>query len=51
MESGELEKTFANCELLFSLIGFKPSISINEGLPKFVNWYKLFKDKNVNKNH
>ena len=45
MESGELEKTFANCELLFSLIGFKPSISINEGLPKFVNWYKLFKDK------
>ena len=45
MESGELEKTFANCGLLFSLIGFKPSISIKEGLPKFVNWYKLFKDK------
>ena len=45
MESGELEKTFADCELLYNLIGFKPSISINEGLPKFVNWYKLFKDK------
>ena len=47
MESGELEKTFADCELLYNLIGFKPSISINEGLPKFVNWYKLFKDKKM----
>ena len=26
MESGELEKTFADCELLYNLIGFKPSI-------------------------
>lgn len=45
MEIGELEKTFASCELLFKLTGFKPSISINEGLPKFVNWYKLFIEK------
>lgn len=40
MQQGDVEKTFANIDRLTADTGFKPSTSINEGVTKFVSWYR-----------
>ena len=42
MQDGEICKTHSNIDLLKSLIGSYPKTSINEGIFKFVNWYKKY---------
>ena len=42
---GDALKTYANINKLKKLIKFKPKVKINEGIKKFVEWYKDFSKK------
>ncbi len=42
MQPGDVASTFADTLLLQKLIGFKPQTSIEEGIGKFIEWYKDF---------
>ena len=42
MQLGDVQKTFADIESIKSNINIKPKTSLEEGLKKFVNWYKEF---------
>lgn len=39
MQPGDVEQTYANIEILKEYCGFKPSISLKEGLSHFTAWY------------
>ncbi|TIW18690.1 MAG: NAD-dependent epimerase/dehydratase family protein, partial [Mesorhizobium sp.] len=40
MQPGDVEKTYADTSALERDFGFKPKVSIEEGLAKFVDWYR-----------
>jgi len=40
MQTGDVKATFADVKDLFSAVGFKPQTTIEEGIPKFVKWYR-----------
>lgn len=40
MQDGDVQRTYADVSELANDIGFKPSTSLDDGLEKFVNWYK-----------
>lgn len=40
MQQGDVPRTFAAPDLLNALTGFKPSISVEEGVKRFVDWYR-----------
>ena len=42
MQPGDVVRTYADTSDLEKAIGFKPSTSIEDGLQKFVDWYKEF---------
>lgn len=42
MQAGDVVRTFADVSELESDIDFKPNTSIDEGLSKFVEWYKSY---------
>ncbi|POB13206.1 NAD-dependent epimerase [Halobacteriovorax sp. DA5] len=42
MQPGDVPRTYADVVDLFKKIDFKPSTSLNEGIAKFVEWYKSF---------
>ncbi len=42
MQPGDVLRTYADVSDLENAIGFKPSTSIEDGLGKFVDWYKDF---------
>lgn len=42
MQPGDVRSTFADIDDLVEDINFKPSISIEEGLERFVSWYKEY---------
>lgn len=42
MQDGDVIRTFADVSGLEAAICFKPSTSIEEGLGKFVDWYKMY---------
>jgi len=42
MQRGEVLVTCADVSDLIADVGFKPSITIEEGLKRFVNWYRLY---------
>ena len=42
MQPGDVRVTFANIDRLNKLTGFKPRTSIEEGLKKFIEWYKQY---------
>ena len=42
MQLGDVQKTFADTKSIKSNINIKPKTSLEEGLKKFVNWYKEF---------
>lgn len=41
-QAGDVEATFADTSAIEALVGFKPSTPIEEGLRKFVEWYKTY---------
>lgn len=42
MQKGDVYETFADIDDLIRDTGFKPKVSIEEGLEKFVSWYKQY---------
>lgn len=42
MQPGDVEKTFADVEALAADIGFRPKTPIEEGVRRFVAWYKEY---------
>ncbi|MEK1925924.1 MAG: NAD-dependent epimerase [Rhizobium giardinii] len=40
MQQGDVPRTFAAPDLLNALTGFTPSISVEEGVRRFVDWYR-----------
>ncbi len=42
MQPGDVESTSADTKLLEEWIDFKPNTSIEEGINKFINWYKIY---------
>jgi UDP-glucuronate 4-epimerase len=42
MQQGDVLTTYANTELLEKYIGYKPQTDLEDGLKKFVEWYKEF---------
>ena len=40
MQPGDIKETFANIDELSDLVGYKPRTSLEEGLKKFIYWYK-----------
>jgi len=40
LQDGDVKTTFANIDDLISNVGFKPSVGIQEGIMRFVKWYK-----------
>ena len=42
MQKGDVKNTFADSNQLFNWIDFSPSVSIETGTKRFVEWYKNF---------
>ena len=42
MQLGDVFETYADVSSLFDYTGYKPKISIQEGVGRFVNWYKSY---------
>ena len=42
MQQGDVTATFADISRLKALCGYQPKVSLNEGLPRFVRWYRDF---------
>ncbi len=42
MQPGDVYSTYADISLLNSFVGFEPKTSIDDGLKKFVEWYKSY---------
>jgi len=42
MQPGDVEETFADICSLQKVIDFQPQTSVEEGIPKFIDWYKDF---------
>jgi len=42
MQPGDVEKTYADVDALVADIGFAPQTPIEEGVRRFVDWYKQF---------
>lgn len=45
IQEGDVPETFADVEALTKAVGFKPSTSIEEGIGKFVDWYRAYYKK------
>ncbi len=45
MQSGDVYQTYADTEDLYAVTGYKPVISIREGIAEFVSWYREFYNK------
>jgi len=42
MQPGDIQKTTAEIGLISDWVGYKPKTSLNEGIKKFINWYKKY---------
>ncbi|WP_256741053.1 NAD-dependent epimerase/dehydratase family protein, partial [Cronobacter sakazakii] len=42
MQPGDVLETSADTSALYEVIGFKPQTSVEEGVKRFVTWYKAF---------
>lgn len=43
MQSGDVVKTYADLSKSKKLLGYKPKVEIEEGIARFVEWYKKYK--------
>jgi UDP-glucuronate 4-epimerase len=44
MQTGEVIETFADIEKSQKLLGFSPTVSIEEGISHFIDWFKQYHD-------
>ena len=42
MQPGDVRDTFADISAISRDLGFAPTTSIDEGVPKFVDWYRTY---------
>ena len=42
MQPGDVPATYADVEDLMRQVGFKPDTPIEEGVPRFVEWYRAY---------
>ena len=42
MQPGDARQSFADIEAITRDLGYKPTTSIDVGVPKFVQWYKEY---------
>jgi UDP-glucuronate 4-epimerase len=42
LQPGDVPETYADVDDLFQVIGYRPKASIEEGIARFVDWYKSF---------
>jgi len=42
MQAGDVPNTYADIQSLHDEIGYEPKTSIEEGVPRFVQWYREF---------
>ncbi|MGE0199796.1 MAG: SDR family NAD(P)-dependent oxidoreductase [Candidatus Melainabacteria bacterium] len=42
MQPGDVPVTYANIDKAKSVLGYQPTTSVKEGIPKFVSWYKTY---------
>ncbi len=42
MQKGDVPATYASSDLLQALTGYRPSTSIHQGVPKFIEWYRTY---------
>jgi UDP-glucuronate 4-epimerase len=42
MQAGDVPRTHANCNHLELLTGYKPTVTIETGVAKFIDWYKVY---------
>ncbi|PHR62707.1 MAG: capsular biosynthesis protein CpsI [Robiginitomaculum sp.] len=42
MQPGDVQRTCANIDDLIELVDFRPKVSIEEGIEKFISWYKSY---------
>jgi len=42
MQPGDVPSTYADTTALESELGYKPKVDVNEGIEKFVKWYREF---------
>jgi UDP-glucuronate 4-epimerase len=42
MQPGDVPETFADVDDLIRDVGFQPATSIEEGVAKFVDWYRWY---------
>ena len=42
MQPGDVEKTWADVDDLFEYIDYRPEVGIEEGISRFVKWYKSY---------
>lgn len=43
MQPGDVVRTYADTQRLEAVVGYKPQMEIEEGMRRFVEWYKSFK--------
>ena len=46
MQPGDVERTYADTSRLEDKVGYKPKMEIEEGIVRFVSWYKEWANKN-----
>ncbi len=42
MQAGDVLATWANVDTLTEAVGYRPRTTIEEGIPKFVEWYREY---------
>lgn len=42
MQMGDVKETFADIEASRQILGFEPTTSIKDGIPKFIEWYRAY---------
>jgi len=42
IQPGDVPESFADIDYSYEKLSFQPKVSINEGVPKFIEWYKGF---------
>lgn len=43
MQPGDVERTYADTSRLETVVGYKPQMEIEEGMARFVGWFKAYK--------
>jgi len=46
MQMGDVKESFANIDKSIEMLNYKPSVNIEEGIKKFIDWYKSYHNLN-----